>query len=86
MGTDLMADKWSWRSVSEKPNKSGQYLCTLCDKDGVFLALVEWNETFNGRWQVVFEGEYDYSDIGNVLAWMPLPEPYKGEIEEQNDT
>ncbi|MEE1047191.1 MAG: hypothetical protein U0M60_07175 [Clostridia bacterium] len=71
-----------WRPASEKPDKSGQYLCTLWDKDGVFLALTEWNETFGGRWQAVFEGEDSYSDIGNVLAWMPLPGPYtesKGE-------
>lgn len=81
-----MANEWSWRPASEKPDKSGQYLCTLWDEGGVFLALVEWNETFGGRWQAVFEGEYDYSDIGNVLAWMPLPEPYKAESEERNDT
>lgn len=75
-------EKRLWRPASEKPDKSGQYLCTLWDKDGVFLALTEWNETFGGRWQAVFEGEDSYSDIGNVLAWMPLPGPYtesKGE-------
>lgn len=68
-----------WHTKDEKPEKAGTYLCTLFDMGGTFLALCEWNDTFGGRWQAVFEGEDSYSDIGNVLAWMPLPEPYREE-------
>lgn len=68
-----------WHTKDEKPEKAGTYLCTLFDMGGTFLALCEWNDTFGGRWQTVFEGEDSYSDIGNVLAWMPLPEPYREE-------
>lgn len=71
-----------WHTKDEKPEKAGTYLCTLFDMGGTFLALCEWNDTFGGRWRAVFEGEDSYSDIGNVLAWMPLPEPYEREANE----
>lgn len=63
-----------WIKADEKPLKAGQYLCTLVDEEGTYLDIVYWNDTFGGRWQSVFEGEDSYSDIGNVVAWMPMPD------------
>ena len=73
-----------WIPVSERlPFVDGEYLVTLTDKDGEWVSTAQWNTTFGGRWQDVFPDD-GYRDIGNVIAWMPLPEPYKGEDHEQS--
>jgi hypothetical protein len=69
-----------WIPCSEKPIASGMYIVTLKDEKGLFTDTAEWNPTFGGRWQSVFYDDYaigEYRDISNVVAWMPLPEPYK---------
>ena len=71
-----------WIPCSEKPIVSGMYIVTLKDKKGLFTDTAEWNPTFGGRWQSIFYDDDaigEYRDISNVVAWMPLPEPYKGE-------
>ena len=71
-----------WIPCSERqPDKEGDYLVTLCDDGRTWVEIALWNETFGGRWQAVLYNDVDYSDISNVIAWMPLPEPYqrKGE-------
>lgn len=79
---DELERETRWIPVRERlPDKFGQYICTLLDKDGKFIELLEWNETFGGSWQTVLEGEDSYSDIGNVIAWMPLPQSYKADKE-----
>lgn len=70
------ADRWI--PVTEGlPEKDGHYLVTLFDETESWTELLYWNTTFGGRWQGLIED--DFSDIGNVSAWMPLPEPYQGE-------
>ena len=67
-----------WIPVSERlPDKRGDYLVTLCGNGEPWVEIALWNETFGGRWQMVLYNDVDYSDISNVIAWMPLPEPYQ---------
>ena len=77
-----------WISVNDElPTEEGEYLITFTAKFGStrtrpLIQICEWAE---------YKGEYywstdifDYSDI-EVLAWMPLPEPYKaGDADESN--
>ena len=70
-----------WIPVTEKPIEGGQYIVTLKDDKEVWTDIAEWNPTFGGRWQAEFF-DCEYRDIDNVVAWQPLPEPWKGE---QND-
>lgn len=67
-----------WIPVTERPDKSGDYLATLIDGAEKWVEIIYWNETFGGSWQAVIGDEEYYSTIGNVIAWMPLPEPFKG--------
>ena len=67
-----------WIPVSERlPDKRGDYLVTLCGNGEPWVEIALWNETFGGRWQMVLYNDVDYSDISNVIAWMPLPKPYQ---------
>ena len=65
-----------WIPCSERlPEKGGDYLTTLTDKDGNYVDVTEWQNIIGGRWIAPLD-ECDYCEIGNVIAWMPLPEPY----------
>jgi len=65
-----------WIPVTEKPIEGGQYIVTLKDDKEVWTDIAEWNPTFGGRWQAEFF-DCAYHDIDNVVAWMPLPTPYR---------
>lgn len=68
----------NWIPCSERqPDKGDDYLVTLWDDGRTWVEIALWNETFGGRWQAVLYNDVDYSDISNVIAWMPLPEPYQ---------
>lgn len=63
------SDKWI--PCSERPpEENGSYIVTSMDYVDTFEAVFD-----SGEW---FSIEY-WDDIKNVIAWMPLPEPYKGE-------
>ena len=67
-----------WIPVTERlPEENGHYLVTLFDEIDSWTEPLYWNTTFGGRWQGFIED--DFSDIGNVSAWRPLPEPYTEE-------
>ena len=67
-----------WIPCSERqPDKGDDYLVTLWDDGRTWVEIALWNETFGGRWQAVLYNDVDYSDISNVIAWMPLPEYYQ---------
>ena len=71
-------EKQRWIPVTERlPDKRGDYLVTLCGNGEPWVEIALWNETFGGRWQMVLYNDVDYSDISNVIAWMPLPKPYQ---------
>lgn len=62
-----------WIPCSERlPEEKGRYLITT-KRFGDFV--VDWNIFMIGT-KIIQEG-WLYS--GDVIAWMPMPEPYKGE-------
>ena len=89
-----------WIPVSERlPEEDGQYLCLYDFGDDFFdyqvltyyAADVPVDE-FGGA--ILFaKGWHNLNDLldketdwtVDMVAWMPLPEPYKAESEEQND-
>ena len=57
-----------------KPTKAGQYLVTKQQKTGELQrATAHYNPTFD-EWS-------GNGNFGKVLAWMPLPAPYKEDTE-----
>lgn len=67
-----------WIPVSERlPEENGFYLATcdgeICGENEPFTGLAEYE---NGKW---VDDEEDYQC---VLAWIPLPKPYKESEEE----
>ena len=60
-----------WIPCSERlPEESGDYLITVAHHSGELLVEVDQFDNENGSW-------WHYMD--DVIAWMPLPESYKGE-------
>lgn len=66
-----------WIPCSERlPEKYGEYLC--CDNCGnVIIAMPFENRDSDTR----YCAESDNCYMWSCTAWMPLPEPYKGETE-----
>ena len=60
-----------WIPVSERLPEDGTYLCTL---DGELCGI---DEPFTGMCGIE-NGKWD--EEGCVIAWQPLPAPYKGEL------
>ena len=70
-GTLFYADErpTGWISFKDaEPDKEGNYL--VCFDDG-FVATASY---IDGDWEL-------WADAGEVVAWMPLPKPYKAESE-----
>jgi hypothetical protein len=62
-----------WIPTSERlPEEDGEYYATVYDTDENYKYM-DIAELEDGIWQ--------YKDYVKVLAWMPLPEPYKVESE-----
>ena len=58
-----------WIPCSERlPRTKDDYIITVKDKYGTWTDYVEWSADYH--W-------WGYDD-DMVIAWMPLPEPYKG--------
>lgn len=72
---DMKAALPHWIPCSERlPESEGTYFVTLKDSDGTFLDFADWNCMFTGRYASI---DGDYCQISNVVAWMPLPQPWK---------
>ncbi len=67
------SDKWIPCSKEQPPKPEDRmFQAYIVQKENVIEPFVaDWD---GKRWWVEWELE-----IGTVLAWMPLPEPYKGE-------
>ena len=64
---DELINKSRWIPVSERlPENDGQYLVAY-DREDEILENISYFDR-HGFW------------IGNVVAWMPLPEPYKADM------
>jgi len=60
-----------WIPVTERLPKDGTYQTYLCTLDGELCGL---DEPFTGMCGIE-DGKWDEED--SVIAWMPMPEPYK---------
>lgn len=70
-----------WIPVSERlPEKSDKYLCT---HGGTYIVGTDFYTTKDDA-EMDFDEPEEYVGWGskNVIAWMPLPEPYKAERSE----
>ena len=69
-----------WIPVSERlPEKNGKYLAYIINKKDTNLQYIMTCEYYEGDLWNWFPDDDCASD--NVVAWMPLPEPYKTESE-----
>jgi hypothetical protein len=77
----------NWIPCSERlPEEYGEYLVTYkSDGKQIFMDIIEYEMSyefdheknrFKGIW--LFADDWQALD-SEVIAWMPLPEPYKGE-------
>lgn len=69
-----------WIPCSERlPEENGQYLITVKYKhvnDSYEDVYAEHGEWFDGKWDMFCFGHC--GEVEDIIAWMPLPEPYKG--------
>lgn len=81
-----MSKSQEWIPCSERLPKIGEYHisepCLVYCKGGVY-AFAELEENIFGQVGWNCERDDDYHEpIGGVVAWMPLPEPWKGADDE----
>ena len=68
------------RTLDEKINKSYQkYLVFIDGVDGWDIDIAVYNFWNDKKWREAHDG---YGEIENVIAWRPLPEPYRLERSE----
>ena len=73
-----------WIPVSEPPKKLSTY---LIQTDGKYMCECRWTDVnpywtdkkTKPHWNI-----FDIPQYSKVVAWMPLPKPYKEESEEQS--
>ena len=76
---DVLAQT-QWIPCNERlPEEDGQYLITVKYKhvDGYVDIYAEHGEWFERKWDMLFG---HCGEVEAIIAWMPLPEPYKSEI------
>ncbi len=70
-----------WIPCSERlPTESDDYFCTYGSLSGWFvdISIYEAEKKEFGFYSENEHGEEVWHPVTNVVAWMPLPEPYKG--------
>ena len=80
-----------WIPCSDKMPKNGTYLCTVCGWGGEYLQILGYSKNlykvdefdfWDKKGKAGFyelDSEYGFHEVHDVVAWMPLPEPYKAE-------
>lgn len=74
--------KTDWIPCEERlPSESGKYLVTEIVRTALRKYYTVGSSYFNGEtWHSDFKGKFGGKDIGRtVIAWQPLPQPYKKE-------
>lgn len=91
---DVLPTEPRWIPVSKKlPEKDGEYLVygKVVDENEdnhIFIGLYDEGSEGFGWWQDYYDNrtlgflDSDFTEYASVVAWMPLPEPYKVESEE----
>lgn len=82
----LEVQQQQWIPVTERlPAENGSYIVTACDEgspagEGIWYStVVVVAEYYGGSW-TWYDGCCEYSLEGIVTHWMPLPKPYKEEM------
>ena len=72
---EIMANRYKWVPVSERlPSESDDYLCTIpLDAEETYTEVLTFHK---GRFYED-DDELGATFHDDVIAWMPLPEPYK---------
>lgn len=78
-----------WIPCSERlPESYGKYIVTSGNSVSAVVHMLCYGETMyendNPCW-FFYDSEYGYVTVDDVIAWMPLPEPYKTDGKEQDD-
>ena len=75
-----------WIPVTERLPEEDDYRPCYGHDDGVVwwandmgIIGLGWYYNSTGQWAYYDEFTHSEQSVGKVLAWMPLPEPYKGE-------
>ena len=80
-----------WISVKEGlPDLNGKYLVTIEYTDRRVVQIVSYAKNLSkideydfqgdtGDGWYLYDGEYGYYTVNDVIAWQSLPSPYKGE-------
>lgn len=73
---EIMANRYKWIPVSERlPSESDDYICTIpLDAEETYTEVLTFHK---GRFYED-DDEWGATYHDDVLAWMPLPTPYKG--------
>ena len=70
-----------WIPVTERtPTEDGEYITTVENGEGMFTTSLDWRQDWKEWGFLSYYGESDepaWRRVTNVVAWMPLPEPYK---------
>ena len=89
-----MNDALMWIPVTDRLPEPGEYLCTIKSEYGYHIELAYYNVEYENVAEYDFVkkngyiGWYTVDDERgcveeNVIAWMPLPEPYKEGITDE---
>lgn len=80
-----------WIPISERlPDLDGTYLVTIAYTDRRVIKIVKFAndlkkiDRYTFKYETdpgwyVYDNEYGHYTINNIVAWQPLPSPYKGE-------
>ena len=69
--------KTEWIPVSERLPEIDEYVLVA---DGITM-YIGWIDSTDNKWRVDSEDSYFINEV-DVIAWMPLPEPYKAKSKE----
>ena len=76
-------DRLPERTLDEKINESYQkYLVFIDGVDGWDIDIAVYDFWNDKKWREAHDG---YGEIENVIAWRPLPEPYRPERRDNHD-
>ena len=70
-----------WIPITDRlPEYAGVYLCTIQSGEHYSVMMCTWIPA-RQMWMPLMYGNHD-----NVIAWVPLPEPYRKEATNENRT
>ena len=65
-----------WTPVATPPKEVTRYFVTIELGGELFVGILEW-AYWDGDEYAWCEGASKFRGMGNVIAWVPLPEPYR---------